>query len=144
MNVISNLATVASISTTLAKAKLGWTGALYTNARQPPNQGVLHRLGLSFTVTAGSPTTIDLQGYWDDTPNGAPVFVAEDIPLKLGPINADHRVCTVLIDAEYEMPKAGSAPNSSTDGLYLWCRTDTGTVSLLYAELTILDMNEAG
>jgi len=70
--------------------------------------------------------------------------VAEDIPLKLGPINADHRVCTVLIDAEYEMPKAGSAPNSSTDGLYLWCRTDTGTVSLLYAELTILDMNEAG
>lgn len=145
MNVSSNAAAVSGVTTTLAEVPTYWEASdapLYTNARRPPVQGLIHKISLAMTVTAGSPTKVYVQGYWDDTPAGAPIFGEAELTLKVGPVGATQRVVTAVLDAFYEMPKPGSAPNSSADGLFLWIKTDTGTVTINYAEVTYLELGE--
>lgn len=152
MNVASNYGTTTGVTTSFIKVPVGWAknaasgagaGAApnYSNARQPPNQGLLHRLSGLLTVTAGSPTKVTAVAFWDDTPNGAPVFPPTEIDLANGP-TASTKCFAALIDALYEIPTPGSTPNSAGDALYLWLKTDTGTVTVNSIEATFQSLDE--
>ena len=152
LNVISNYGTTAGVTTSFVKVPLGWaknatTGAgagaspNYSNARQPSNQGLLHRIAGLLTVTAGAPTKITLCAFWDDTPAGAPLIPPTEIALADGP-TASTKLFGALVDAYYEIPVPGTTPNSAGDALYCWIKTDTGTVTVNSIEATTLGLGE--
>ena len=131
---IANNATQAGVATSYSVAQgiaLDGTGTLDSNAETMPGAVYLSHIELNCIQTGGTSATIQFFLSWDNLGDYPLSGESAATTLVTGLTTATHRSCALGLDVWIM-----STDRQTTAGtLYLWCKTNAGTVTVNEARI---------